>query len=117
LVKIPGEPSPTPAAAPEKELSNQLLTDVVLKDNMRVMQDEMRKLRARLTKATAARNQKAALAKWLGVSLSSVSTWLAGRKEPSGETTLRLLQWVEHWEAQQKQNPGGVSAPQGPKTQ
>ena len=81
--------------------STQVLTDVVSKDNIRAMQDQMQKLRGRLTRATTARGQKAALAKWLGVSLSSVSTWLAGRKEPSGKTTLRLLQWVEQHERQQ----------------
>ena len=100
-----------------KEFSNQEFTKVVRKDNMSPMQDEMQELRARLASATAARNQKAALAKWLGVSLSSVSTWLAGRKEPSGGTTLRLLHWVEQQEAQQKQSAGSVEAPPAPKTQ
>ena len=96
-----------------KESSTLVLTNVVLKDNISAMQDEMQKLIARLIRATAARNQKAALAKWLGVSLSSVSTWLAGRKAPSGKTTLRLLQWVEQHEAQQKQSPDSALTPAG----
>jgi transcriptional regulator with XRE-family HTH domain len=96
---------------------NYLLTDVVSKDNIRAMQDQMQKLRGRLTRATAARGQKAALAKWLGVSLSSVSTWLAGRKEPSGKTTLRLLHWVEQQERQQNKSADSVSPPPAPKTQ
>ena len=97
--------------------AKRVLTDVVPKDNIRAMQDEMQKLIARLIKATAARNQKAAMAKWLGVSLSSVSNWLAGRKEPSGKTTLRLLQWVEQQERQQNKGTGRDTPPPAPKTQ
>jgi transcriptional regulator with XRE-family HTH domain len=94
-----------------------LLTYVVSSDNISAMQDQMLKLRARLIKATVRRGQKAALAKWLKVPMSSISPWFAGRKQPSGETTLRLVQWVDQWEAQQKQSPGGVSPPPEPKTQ
>ena|ERR1044071_2689736 len=53
----------------------------------------------RLRKATAARGTKSALAKYLKVPLASVSQWLSGEREPGGETTLRLLQWVEQQEA------------------
>jgi transcriptional regulator with XRE-family HTH domain len=105
------------AQSAQKEISKQVLTDVVPKDNIQTMQDEMQTFRARLTKATAARNQKAALAKWLGVSMSSVSNWLAGRKEPSGETTLRLLHWVEQQERQQNKSPSSAETLPEPKTQ
>jgi DNA-binding transcriptional regulator YdaS (Cro superfamily) len=81
------------------------------------MQDQMQRLRGRLIRATAVRGQKAALAKWLGVSMSSVSTWLAGTKEPSGETTLRLLQWAEQHERQQNKSPGSATTPPEVKTQ
>ncbi|HOX59000.1 MAG TPA: helix-turn-helix transcriptional regulator [Candidatus Paceibacterota bacterium] len=104
-------------AAPHKESSNRVLTDVAASGNVAAMQDQMRQLRARLFKVTAVRGQKAALAKWLGVSLSSISTWLAGKREPGGETALRLLHWVEQQEAQRKQSPGSVSPLPGPKTQ
>ena len=83
----------------QQESVKHVLTDIVCQDNINPMQDQMQKLRDRLTMATAIRGQKAALSKWLGVSMSSVSTWLAGTKEPSGETTLRLLQWVEQQKA------------------
>ena len=96
--------------------AKKILTDVVLTDNIAAMQDQMLKLRARLIKATVRRGQKAALAKWLKVPTSSISPWLAGRKQPSGDTTLRLLQWVEQQERQQNQSPGSATTPPGRKT-
>jgi hypothetical protein len=55
-------------------------------------------LLARLNKATGARGAKSALAKYMGVPLPNVSQWLSGEREPSGETTLQLLNWVEQQE-------------------
>lgn len=52
----------------------------------------------RLKAATEARGQKAALAKYLDVLPQMVSQWLSGAREPGGETTLRLLHWVEQQE-------------------
>jgi transcriptional regulator with XRE-family HTH domain len=101
----------------QKNISKEVLTDVVANDNIGAMQDQMQRLRYRLTKATAARGQKAALAKCLGVSLSSLWTWLSGKREPGGETTLRLLQWVEQQERQQNKSPGSATTPPEPKTQ
>jgi transcriptional regulator with XRE-family HTH domain len=43
---------------------------------------------------TEPRGMKAKLAKHLGVSESNVSEWLRGIREPGGEMTLRLLNWV-----------------------
>jgi DNA-binding transcriptional regulator YiaG len=51
-----------------------------------------------LNKATSGRGAKSALAKYMGVPLPNVSQWLSGDREPSGETTLQLLNWVEHQE-------------------
>jgi transcriptional regulator with XRE-family HTH domain len=70
----------------------------------------------RLNKATAERGMKSQLARHLGVPLSNVSQWLSGEREPSGETTLLLLHWVEQRERQQTKSPGSVVAPPGPKT-
>jgi transcriptional regulator with XRE-family HTH domain len=53
------------------------------------------KFQERVKKATEQRGQKTALAKFLDVPLSSVSQWLSGDREPGGETTLRMLRWVE----------------------
>jgi DNA-binding transcriptional regulator YiaG len=52
----------------------------------------------RLRKATAERGKKSTLAKFLGVPLANVSQWLSGVREPGGETTLRMLHWVEQQE-------------------
>jgi len=49
----------------------------------------------RLKEATAARGQKTILANDLGVSLARVSQWLSDERNPDGENTLRLLQWIE----------------------
>lgn len=70
----------------------------------------------RIRKATQARGSKTKLAKWLGTSPQSVTDWLAGRKEPSGETTLRLLAWVTAEEAKQQESPAGVPPPAEQKT-
>ncbi len=58
------------------------------------------KLIERLRKATEGRGRKTELASWLGVSPQKVTDWLSERVEPSGETTLRLLHWVEQQERQ-----------------
>jgi hypothetical protein len=52
----------------------------------------------RLKKATQARGRKTELASWLGVSPQKVTDWLSGRVEPSGETALRLDNWVKRQE-------------------
>lgn len=62
-------------------------------------------LRKRLKKATSRRGKKSELARFLGAPLASVSRWLSGLQEPGGETTLRLLTWVEQEERQQAQRP------------
>jgi hypothetical protein len=70
----------------------------------------------RLRLATAKRGRKTELAAWLGVPRQSVNHWLSARKEPSGETTLRLLNWVTAEEAKTK-NPASVASPAGPTAQ
>jgi transcriptional regulator with XRE-family HTH domain len=69
----------------------------------------------RLNDATAEHGMKSRLAKFMGVPLPNVSQWLSGDREPSGETTLRLLQWVEQEERKVK-SPGSAVTPSGPKT-
>ncbi|MCC6820607.1 MAG: helix-turn-helix transcriptional regulator [Verrucomicrobia subdivision 3 bacterium] len=58
----------------------------------------MHALLARLNKATTQHGMKSKLAKYMGVPLPNVSQWLSGEREPAGETTLRLLTWVEQQE-------------------
>ena len=72
----------------------------------------------RLQRATDGYGRKTELAKWLGVSRQSVNDWVSGRKEPSGETTLRLLHWVGQEERKPKQkSSGSVTPPPEPQTQ
>jgi len=56
------------------------------------------KLMQRLKRATEAYGRKAELAAYLGVHRQMVTDWLSGKQEPGGETTLRLLYWVEQEE-------------------
>jgi len=60
------------------------------------------KLLDRLAKQTIASGSKSALAEWLGVPLSNLSLWLSGKREPGGETTLKMLYWVERKERKTK---------------
>jgi transcriptional regulator with XRE-family HTH domain len=76
----------------------------------------MAQLLARVRESTSSRGGRAKLAKALGVSPSRVSEWLAGTSSPTGEATLRLLQWVAAQERQQTQGPSSAIAPPGPKT-
>jgi transcriptional regulator with XRE-family HTH domain len=78
---------------------------------------ELPELISRLRKATAERGMKAKLARAMGVLPPRISEWLAKKnsKEPSGQTTLRLLQFVLDRESQLK-NSGSVSAPPERKT-
>lgn len=55
---------------------------------------------ARLNQATRERGKRAVLARFLGVPPPKVSQWLAGDHEPGGETTLRMLQWLQQQERQ-----------------
>jgi transcriptional regulator with XRE-family HTH domain len=73
------------------------VSDVV---NIEAVKPQLPSLLKRLEIATSQRGQKSELAKFLGVSLVQVSQWLTGDREPSGETTLKLLHWVEQQERQ-----------------
>lgn len=74
-------------------------------------------LLTRLRKATAERGMKVELAEWMKVHPQSITDWLTERKEPSGETTLQLLYWVEQQERQQTKSPGNAATSPGPKAQ
>ena len=94
----------------------RVLTDVTVTDNVSPVKSTMANLLDRLNKATSQRGMKSELAKVMGVPLSNISQWLSGEREPGGETTLRLLQWVERQENKQE-CPGGAETPPERKTQ
>jgi hypothetical protein len=78
--------------------------------------DELKKLLLRLSYVLSERGKKAALASFLKVPRPRVSEWLSGGKEPGGETTLRMLAWVQAEEAKQPKSSGRVRARPEPKT-
>lgn len=80
---------------PKKDLT--YVSESVKHDDV---QAQLPKFIERLKMATRERGQKTTLAKYLGVPLASVSQWLSGEREPGGETTLRMLHWVEQQERQ-----------------
>ena len=98
------------------QTKKKVLTDVTVTDNVSPVKSTMANLLDRLNKATSQRGMKSKLAKVMGVPLSNVSQWLSGEREPGGETTLRLLQWVEQQENKQE-CPGGAETPPERKTQ
>jgi DNA-binding phage protein len=71
------------------------------------------KLLVRVRRLVDAPGAKAGLARELGVTRQAVNKWLTEEGAPSAEITLRLLEWVEAAEAQQKTDPGGASTPPG----
>ena len=62
---------------------------------------EMYRLQERLQRATAPKGVKQQLAIYLTATPATIDDWLSGRG-PDGETTLRLLRWLEHQEAEQE---------------
>jgi transcriptional regulator with XRE-family HTH domain len=101
---------------PLKSLVDLKLTSQAIRlRNEPVPANLLKGLLKRLREATAERGMKVKLAGWMKVHPQSITDWITGRKEPSGETTLRLLQWVEQEERKQK-SPGSAVTPSGPKT-
>jgi len=97
--------------------SRTALTEISVSANLTIMKSPLAQLRERLNQATAAKGGKAKLAEYLKAPRPCVSDWLSGKREPSGETTLRLLQWVEQQERQQNKSPGSALTQPEPKTQ
>ena len=80
---------------------------------------KLTQLLARVRILTERRGAKVALAQFLGVPPSSVSEWLKPKPgwSPGGEVTLRLLEWVEAEEGNQKVSPGRALTRPEPETQ
>lgn len=104
------------ASGISEEPTEPSLTAFTPKSKSATVHSELSRLMGRVRSAASAVGMKSALATYLHVAPARISEWLSGRKEPSGETTLRLLQWVEAQERQQTQGPGSGTTPPGPKT-
>jgi len=76
----------------------KLLPNVSVSAKSSFVKSQMANLLARLQSATKERGKKSELAAYLKVPLASVSQWLSAEREPGGETTLKLLHWVEQQE-------------------
>ncbi len=100
---------------PPRASEKKMLPDITEAGNIAPVKSPMVDLLGRLNKATSQRGKKSELAKHMGVPLPNVSQWLSGDRAPGGETTLRLLAWVQAQEAKQK-DPGRVSPRPEPKT-
>jgi transcriptional regulator with XRE-family HTH domain len=81
------------------------------------MQKYLPMLMKRVQRAIQSHGTQGDFARSFGVSEQTVSAWLSSEREPGGETTLRLLQWVEQQEAQQQKSPDSALTPPGPKAQ
>lgn len=92
------KPEAAQSLAPSGVAGKNELTIYPQDGNVVEVKPIMPKLIARLRKATSEHGRKTELAVWLGVSPQKVTDWLSERVEPSGETTLRLLKWVEQQE-------------------
>jgi DNA-binding XRE family transcriptional regulator len=88
LPKFENKKAPTP------------LDNVSVFRNLEAVKAKYSELLERLKSATSPRGKKTELANFLGVKLPRISQWLAREYEPGAETTLRMLQWVEHQERQ-----------------
>ena len=83
----------------EENSSRKLLTEVTPERKTEGM-TEMQFLLRRLKRALEGMKKGEVARKDLHVPLPRLSEWLSGRVMPSGETTLRLLHWVEQQERQ-----------------
>jgi hypothetical protein len=78
------------------------LTEVTQKGTQSPMAFTMSQLLKRLKRATKQPGKKKELARFMSVQPPRVWEWIAGKKEPGGKATLRLLKWVTAEEAKQK---------------
>lgn len=91
-----------PATPPNESVKVEkiVLTDAETSEKLAAVNHPLKKLLADLNQATSAPGQMSVLAKYLGektganVPLASVSRWLSGKREPSGEITLWMREWV-----------------------
>ena len=68
---------------------------------------KLAELLRRIEGATSQRGKKTELAKFLGVTPQGLNDWLSGRREPGGEVTLLMLEWVSAEETKQPNKKRG----------
>lgn len=92
----------------QQDSQNKPLTVTSLKSRTAVVKIRtLHDLLAALKSLASEPGRPASLARDLNVPQARVSEWLSGKKKPSGETTLRLLHWVEQQE-RKPETPGSA---------
>jgi transcriptional regulator with XRE-family HTH domain len=79
-------------------LEKKMLTEAATSGKLPSVKSQLDNLLAALNRLTRKSGKKTELARFLGAPLASVSRWLSGEREPGGETTLKMLNWVRQQE-------------------
>jgi transcriptional regulator with XRE-family HTH domain len=82
-------------AAKGADAERKLLTEPETSEMLPPVKSQLKNLLADLNRLTKESGKKTELADYLGAPLASVSRWLSGEREPGGETTLKMLRWVQ----------------------
>jgi transcriptional regulator with XRE-family HTH domain len=110
----PGEMVPLPSGL--KDSYKKVLHTFTEFSKSGGMNLNMAALIERLGRLTEPVGMKGKLAKALGVPQPRVSEWLSGKNAPGGETTLKMLRWVQEQESQQNTLGSAINTTKG-KTQ
>jgi len=94
----------------------RVLTGVAVSGKLAPVKSQLKNLLADLNRLTREPGTKTKLADFLSAPLTSVSRWLSGEREPGGETTLKMLRWVQEQESQQNTLDSAINTTKG-KTQ
>jgi transcriptional regulator with XRE-family HTH domain len=78
-----------------KDSQRKMLTEAESSVKLPPVKSQLKNLLADLNRLTKESGKKTELADFLGAPLASVSRWLSGEREPGGETTLKMLRWVQ----------------------
>ena len=97
-------------------LKKSVLTKASTRGIVPPVKAQLDNLLAKLNRLTQEPGKKTELADFLGAPLASVSRWLSGKRDPGGETTLKLLRWVQKQESQPEAPGSATNAAKG-KTQ
>ena len=108
-----GPASPIQAASEDE---NKVLTETESSAKLPPVKLQLKNLRTELNRLTEESGKKTELAGFLGAPLASVSRWLSGEREPGGETTLKMLRWVQEQESQPNAPGSATNATKGKAT-
>jgi hypothetical protein len=100
----------------QSDFKKTLLTEASIHANLQPVKSQLDNLLATLNRLTKEPGNKTALADFLGAPLASVSRWLSGKRDPGGETTLKMFHWAEQRERQQSALGSAINTTKG-KTQ